>query len=72
MIKGDYQALGAINTKLNGNQILKSKKTKFEHDEEFEMLYFKVSCEYCENDIGFYDLEKKSYYFDSVVPNYIG
>eukprot|EP00347_Sterkiella_histriomuscorum_P003026 403365876 len=71
-IKSDYQSRSAQNITLDESQILRSKKKNYESDQKFEMFYFKVKCNGCDEEIAIYDDESKTYYFFDVVPNYIG
>ena len=40
--------------------------------EEFSMYIFEVKCKYCREKCGTYDIEKKEYGFEGVIPNFIG
>ncbi|CDW82659.1 UNKNOWN [Stylonychia lemnae] len=71
-INSDYQSNEIKNAKINESKILRAKRGMTETDQEFEMLYFKVECDQCDNQIALFDFEKKLFYFTSVVPNYIG
>lgn len=39
---------------------------------EFMMYFFKGVCRFCMAQVAIYDPESKTYFFQGVVPNYIG